>query len=81
MMEESTRFLSLSGLSGIIAGIFAITGALVAYFLILNNGTIEYDEYLSKLSEKETGMLRFGLIADALCVLAPLNILFVLPLI
>jgi hypothetical protein len=33
IMEDSTRFLSLSGLSGIFAGIFAIAGATVAWFL------------------------------------------------
>jgi hypothetical protein len=32
IMEESTRFLSLSGLSGVCAGIFAIAGAMVAWF-------------------------------------------------
>jgi hypothetical protein len=32
MMERSTRFLSLSGLSGIFAGIFALIGAAAAYF-------------------------------------------------
>jgi hypothetical protein len=69
MMEESTRFLSLSGLSGIFAGGFAIAGALVAYFLILNNGSIHYDEYFRSLSEKETLTLRWQLIADAVCVL------------
>ncbi|RZS96076.1 hypothetical protein [Cecembia calidifontis] len=31
MMERSTRFLSLSGLSGILAGIYAISGAYLAY--------------------------------------------------
>ncbi len=31
MMERSSRFISLSGLSGIFAGIFAIVGAYVAY--------------------------------------------------
>jgi predicted lysophospholipase L1 biosynthesis ABC-type transport system permease subunit len=35
IMEESTRFLSLSGLSGIFAGFFAIAGAMVAWFIIL----------------------------------------------
>jgi hypothetical protein len=75
MMEESTRFLSLSGLSGIFAGGFAIAGALVAYFLILNNGTIRYDEYLRILTEKETITLRWLLIADAVGVLI-LSIIF-----
>ena len=32
MMKKSTRFLSLSGLSGVFAGIFALGGAVVAYF-------------------------------------------------
>jgi hypothetical protein len=32
LMEHSSRFLSLSGLSGIFAGIFALIGALVAYY-------------------------------------------------
>ncbi len=75
MMEESTRFLSLSGLSGIFAGGFAIAGALVAYFLILNNGTIRYDEYFRILTEKETITLRWLLIADAVGVLI-LSIIF-----
>ena len=69
MMEESSRFLSLSGLSGIFAGGFAIAGALVAYFLILKNGTIRYDEYIRILTEKETITLRWLLIADAVGVL------------
>jgi MFS family permease len=70
IMEESSRFLSLSGLSGIFAGIFAITGALVAYFLILKNGTIQYHEYFKTLSDKETISLRWQLLLDAAFVLA-----------
>ncbi len=34
-MEESSRFLSLSGLSGIFAGFLAFLGGFVAYFLML----------------------------------------------
>lgn len=34
MMEESSRFLSLSGLSGILAGIYALAGAYAAWQLI-----------------------------------------------
>jgi len=36
MMERSTRFLSLSGLSGVVAGVWAIAGAIVAYFMLEN---------------------------------------------
>jgi len=75
MMEESTRFLSLSGLSGIFAGVFAIAGALIAFFLILNNGSIHQDEYFRILPEKEALILRWKLIADAVCVLI-LSVIF-----
>jgi MFS family permease len=34
MMERSSRFISLSGLSGVLAGIYAIIGSLIAYYLI-----------------------------------------------
>ena len=34
MMQESSRFLSLSGLSGILIGLYALTGAYVAYRFI-----------------------------------------------
>lgn len=33
MMERSSRFLSLSGLSGVMAGVYALAGALVAYLV------------------------------------------------
>jgi hypothetical protein len=75
IMEESSRFLSLSGLSGVFAGVTAIAGALVAYFFILDNGSIHYDEYFRSLSAKETFSLRWQLIADAASVLV-LSILF-----
>jgi len=68
-MEESSRFLSLSGLSGIFAGVTAIAGALIAYFLILGNGTVHYDEYFRSLPPKETLSLKWQLIADAALVL------------
>ncbi len=38
MMEESSRFLSLSGLSGILVGIYALVGAFVSY-QIISSGT------------------------------------------
>jgi hypothetical protein len=75
IMEESSRFLSLSGLSGVFAGVTAIAGALFAYFFILDNGSIHYDEYFRSLSAKETFSLRWQLIADASLVLV-LSVLF-----
>ena len=38
MMERSSRFISLSGISGIIAGIVALIAAFIAYELIINDG-------------------------------------------
>ena len=34
MMNRSSRFISLSGLSGIFAGLYAIAGAIIAYFFL-----------------------------------------------
>lgn len=43
MMEKSSRFISLSGLSGISAGLVALVGAVVAWWYIQNNfGTSMY---------------------------------------
>ncbi|UJH92131.1 hypothetical protein LZ575_06000 [Antarcticibacterium sp. 1MA-6-2] len=44
MMERSTKFLSLSGLSGIMAGIYALVGAYVAYRLFyVENDSVFYN--------------------------------------
>lgn len=42
MMEKSTKFISLSGLSGIFAGIFALIGAVVAYYYLISISTNDY---------------------------------------
>src|SRR5918994_700189 len=34
MMERSAKFISLSGLSGVLAGVYALCGAVAAYFLV-----------------------------------------------
>ncbi|HYF67763.1 MAG TPA: hypothetical protein VD884_06495 [Ohtaekwangia sp.] len=34
MMERSAKFISLSGLSGVLAGIYALAGAVAAYFIV-----------------------------------------------
>lgn len=34
MMERSAKFISLSGLSGVLAGIYALAGAFVAYYMV-----------------------------------------------
>lgn len=42
MMNKSSRFFSLSGLSGIMAGIYALIGAAIAYYLV----SVSSREYL-----------------------------------
>ena len=60
LMERSSRFLSLSGLSGVSAGIIAILGAFAIYGL-LNFGQLMYDENLyvlgSSARRNVTGLL------------------------
>ena len=44
MMSRSSKFLSLSGLAGVFAGIYAIIGAIAAY-QILNWGKVRFSDY------------------------------------
>jgi len=69
IMEESTKFLSLSGLSGVFIGLFAITGAAIAWFIILDSGNIRYEEYLHNISIGEAASIRWQMIITALGVL------------
>ncbi|MFC5195288.1 MULTISPECIES: hypothetical protein [Bizionia] len=51
LMNKSSRFISLSGLSGILAGIYALIGSAVAYWLVMkySNGTLILDGYIFKI--------------------------------
>jgi hypothetical protein len=44
LMERSSRFISLSGLSGVAAGIFALTGAGIARYAIFKDYYAEYND-------------------------------------
>jgi hypothetical protein len=69
MMEASSKFLSLSGLSGVAVGSFALLGALIAYLLLLHAGNVKYDEYLRILNGSNSLYFRLALAADGLFVL------------
>nr|WP_319400134.1 hypothetical protein [uncultured Carboxylicivirga sp.] len=69
MMEDSSKFLSLSGLSGVAAGLTAIIGAIIAYFFVLDTGTIKYNEYMVNLSHGNTFTIRLQLLGVAIGVL------------
>ena len=65
LMERSSRFISLSGLSGVAAGTFALIGAWVAYYY----GGISFDNELSYNTNWTLRQLEYFLLGDALVVL------------
>jgi len=69
MMERSSRFISLSGLSGVSAGIFALVGAYIARVWISDyygvNGYVSLHGY----TRDETDVLKYRLITLALVIL------------
>lgn len=77
LMEDSSRFLSLSGLSGVFAGLTAIAGALVAYVFILGKGSFHFEDYLNNLPIHEIKKTNGLLISDAVIVLV-VSVLFAL---
>lgn len=63
MMERSSKFLSLSGWSGALAGIYALCGAFVAYFV--------FDFHpLSVAGSADVSMLNVLLLASCILILA-----------
>jgi hypothetical protein len=62
MMEESSKFLSLSGLSGVAVGAFALIGAAIAYFFVLEQGVVKYDEYVRVIKGDAALNIRISLI-------------------
>jgi hypothetical protein len=69
IMERSLKFLSLSGLAGIFAGVCALIGAAVAWFFILNAGQVQYNEYIQNTGSSLNSGIGFYLALDALLVL------------
>lgn len=65
MMERSSRFISLSGLSGVFIGLTALVGAIYVYFLFQKNRIDYFDGYAKVYS---TGLI-LELIFTALVIL------------
>ena len=67
MMERSSKFLSLSGWAGIMAGIYALTGAYMAYrFLDFNPDELFY----GVAENSSSGLLKVILLAIIILILA-----------
>ncbi len=69
MMEESSRFLSLSGLSGISAGCYAIAGAFIADNIVRRNTGSSFKQILSAETTGPLGKAGTWLIILALSIL------------
>ncbi len=65
IMEDRTRFISLSGLSGILAGVYALIGAYIAYRTIYYSDKVLYRSFQENLYSAEA----FKLFTIALLVL------------
>ncbi|MFI1770917.1 hypothetical protein [Thalassobellus citreus] len=61
LMNKSSRFISLSGLSGILAGVYALIGAGFAYWLVMNYsyGTLKLDGKIFRLVMLDLGLVAF----------------------
>lgn len=69
MMERSSRFLSLTGWSGIMAGIYALIGAYIAYrFFYLNNTGAVYNT--TDMQQIQGNLTNLIILAIAVVVLA-----------
>jgi len=68
IMERSSKFISLSGLSGILAGFYALAGVFFAYYIIYSNGFFNTRTY--QVADAGTDVYRLVLlIAVAVIVL------------
>jgi len=69
IMERSSKFLSLSGLAGVFAGVCALIGAAVAWFFIFNSGQFQYHEYIQSSARSINSGISLYLALDAMLVL------------
>lgn len=75
MMERSSRFLSLSGLAGVLSGIYAIAGAFISYSVFgFNPDSIDYIP--SGADNHDTGVVNVILVAISILVLALATVVF-----
>ena len=69
IMERSSKFLSLSGLSGVFAGLCALIGAAFAWVVVLGSGSVHYDEYLCSVGASPLNQVSINLGIVAMIVL------------
>jgi len=69
IMNRSSRFISLSGLSGVFAGCYALIGAIIAKMLLSRNNSVYGETYEVASIEKLESSLTFELFLIAVVVL------------
>jgi len=76
IMERSTKFISLAGLSGVMAGIYALIGAGIAYMIIPQYNTISVADYDKAYTETASGNTYHSLSVELILFVVALVILF-----
>lgn len=69
VMEESSRFLSLSGLAGVFAGIIALAGAALAVIFFMNGKILLRNDFFLDMSPEELLTLKINILILALVIL------------
>ncbi len=69
IMNRSTRFMSLSGISGILAGVYALIGGFIAYKLLLDYGRSMYGSSVLPLSILELILIGIAIVVAFLSIL------------
>jgi len=69
VMEESSRFLSLSGLSGVFAGLIALAGAAIAVFAFFNGRILLKGGFIISGIAMEVDNLKIKLFSEAAIIL------------
>jgi hypothetical protein len=74
LMERSSRFISLSGLSGVSAGLCALAGAAAVYYQLHFGQFRQYQEFTMRSSAKyDTDFVRFCFIVAGLVLLSSIS--------
>jgi hypothetical protein len=74
LMERSSRFISLSGLSGVFAGLFALIGAGVVHYQLHYGAFVQYKEYPARsLAKFDESFVQFCFIVAGLVLIGALT--------
>ena len=69
IMNRSSRFISLSGLSGVLAGIYALIGAVFAYMKLKDSSVTNYENFSGRTSSLSGSTVISDLTLIAIAVL------------